>query len=75
MVGQLSWSTCDRDAWNTASFSLSNAGDNFVLTFDNLGINPLTYKTGGNNKWRVEPGSATQINMLNGYEDIHEEIG
>ena len=38
VVGNLEISIVDKDGWNEASLSLNNASNNFVITYENLGI-------------------------------------
>ena len=38
VVGNLDISIVDKDGWNEASLSLNNAANNFVITYENLGI-------------------------------------
>jgi len=44
VTGSLSWTSADRDGFGTASFTLQNAADNFILTFENFGITPNNEK-------------------------------
>jgi hypothetical protein len=53
--GTLDWTHADRDGFSTASFSIQNANDNFVVTKENLGtdIDPKTQLPSGRPRFRL----------------------
>ena len=60
----LDWTYADRTGENTANFTLQNAEDNFVLTAQNLGLNPTTLKSSGKSTFRDPKSTAITGNFL-----------
>lgn len=68
----LEWTLADRNGDSTAAFTLQNAKDNFVVTADNLGISPTTYKKIKEPFFRVPAKNSPSVTL--GGEYLYSEL-
>ena len=64
LESSIDWTYADRTGENTANFTLQNAEDNFVLTAQNLGLNPNTLKSSGKVSYRDPKSDTATGNFL-----------
>lgn len=75
LTGSLSINLTEKDGQNVASFTLDNAFDRFVITEENLGIDPDSGET-GTPQWRLNADPAhTAVSERAKYEIFLYKIG